>query len=297
MTVTPEIMPLTATATGYLQLPGGWFLNNAGWVTGRDTTLLVDTCATETRSRHLLDAARASSPAGVSAVLTHAHGDHANGAAQVARGGGAIMASPSAAREITSGPHIFPATFTCSTWGDIAPPSITDTVREPTTVDLGGSHVEIVPVPGVAHTTGDLVVWLPGDGVLFTGDLVFHGVTPLAFSGSVVGWLDALRWLEHFEARLLVPGHGPVMTGDSTVLLALRDYLRWLMDAVCRGGEPDFDALEAEGRARWPTWREPERHAVNLRIAHAEACRHVLDTEAALQAMLRAAGGPISLDI
>jgi cyclase len=180
----PVVTPVSASATAYLQLPGGWFLNNAGWITGRDRTLLVDTCATEARSQHLLDAARAGDPtAPVSAVLTHAHGDHSHGAALVARTGGSVMASAAAAKEIASGPHTYPAMFACSTWGDIAPPAITDTVTEPVCLDLGGVEVQIMPVGHRAHTDGDLVVWLPREGVLFPGDLVFSGVTPLALSG------------------------------------------------------------------------------------------------------------------
>jgi cyclase len=233
----------------------------------------------------------------VSAVLTHAHGDHCNGAALVTRDGGKILASSPAAKEIVSGPHTYPAMFTCSTWGDIDPPAITETVTRPVTYELGGPRVEIIPCPTTAHTAGDLVVWLPREGVLFTGDLVFSGVTPLAFSGSVTGWLEALGWLDSFQARRLVPGHGPVAAADSPALTAMRDYLRWLLDAVSRGDSPDFDALEAEARTRWPLWDDSERHAVNLRIAHAETRHDALDLDAAMRAMLRSAGGPITLDI
>jgi cyclase len=295
----PVVTPLSASATAYLQLPGGWFLNNAGWITGRDRTLLVDTCATEARSQHLLDVARAAGDpdAPVSAVLTHAHGDHSHGAALVARTGGSVMASAAAAKEITSGPHTYPSMFTCSTWGDINPPAITDTVTEPVSVDLGGVRVEIMPVADRAHTDGDLVVWLPREGVLFTGDLVFSGVTPLAVSGSVPGWLAALDWLATLEADYIVPGHGPIATPDSDALTTQRDYLRWLLDTVGDIDNPDFDALEQKACARWPHWLEAERHAVNLRIAHAETHRDDFDMMTAMQAMLRSAGGPIALDI
>lgn len=36
-----------------------------------------------------------------------------------------------------------------------------------------------------ARTSGDHVVWLPAQRVLFTGDLLFHLVIPLVFAGSV----------------------------------------------------------------------------------------------------------------
>ena len=55
-------------------------------------------------------------------------------------------------------------------------------------------------IPAIAaHTTGDLVAWLPDERVLFSGDLVFHGLTPLVFMGSVDGALRSLDWLAAFE--------------------------------------------------------------------------------------------------
>ncbi|RCW44507.1 cyclase [Halopolyspora algeriensis] len=293
MPAEPVVQSLTANVTAYLQLPGGWFLNNAGWITGPDRTLLVDTCATEARSRRLLKAA---GPTGnpISAVLTHAHGDHAHGAGLVAAAGGSVMASAAAAAEITTGPHTHPGVFECSTWGDIAPPEHIDTITAPTHIDLGGPSAEILPVPTRAHTDGDLVVWLPREGILFTGDLVFADVTPLALHGSITGWLETLDWLAGFEATTLVPGHGP-LDPHGRSLPAVRAYLQWLLDAVDGTDHPDFDALETRARALWSDWHEPERHAANLRVAHAETHRYPPDVAVAAQAMLQSAGGPIPL--
>ncbi len=297
MPADPIATPLSDATTAWLQLPGGWFLNNAGWVTGTERTLLVDTCATEARSSALLDAALADTPgSAVSAVLTHAHGDHAHGAGLVAARGGSVLAAAAAAIEVAAGPHTFPEVFECDTWGDIPPPEHLEAVTDTTRLDLGGRTAEIHPVPVRAHTDGDLVVLVPADGVLFTGDLLFAGVTPLALQGSVSGWLRALDWLDGFDAATLVPGHGPVDQAR-TALRAVRDYLRWLLDVVSATDRPDFDALERQAVHRWPDWHDAERHAVNLRIADAEIRRRDPDLLDALGAMLRSTGGRITLDI
>lgn len=297
MSAEPVLVPLGARTTAYVQLPGGWFLNNAGWITGTERTLLIDTCATEARSRHLLQQARATQPdVPLTAVLTHAHGDHTHGAGLVTASGGTALASTPAADDIATGPHTYPELFDCSTWGDITPPEHMDTITEATTLDLGNTTVEVLPVPTQAHTDGDLVVWHPHDGVLFTGDLVFNGVTPLAMHGSIAGWLQALDWLEGFEAAQLVPGHGPVITDADAALAPLRGYLRWLLDVTVTD-TPDFDALEQHARDRWSDWLDAERHAVNLRRAHADTHHHDFDLITAAAAMLQSAGGPISLDI
>lgn len=298
MSAEPTIAELNSTTSAYVQLPGGWFLNNAGWITGSSRTLLVDTCANEARSRHLLDTARAANPdAPITAVLTHAHGDHVNGAGLVARAGGTVLASASAASEVLSGPHTYPELFDCSTWGDITPPASTDTVTQATSINLGDVTADILPVPTQAHTSGDLVVWQSHDRVLFTGDLVFKGVTPLGLHGCFTGWLDALNWIETFGAERLVPGHGPVVTAEDRTVADMRDYIHWLLDAVADTPSPDFARLEAHAHHRWRSWRDAERHAANLRIARVEMHGHDSPLADAVGAMLQTTGGPIQLDL
>ncbi|MGJ7906652.1 MBL fold metallo-hydrolase [Actinopolyspora sp. H202] len=296
---------MTATAitrtgkhsTAYLQLPGGWFHNNAGWITGERRTLLVDTCATESRSRALLEAARGPDPGtALTAVLTHAHGDHSHGARRVVEQGGVVHAANSAVEEIHEGPHTYPELFEYADWGSIDPPDHITPVTGPTTIELGDTHAEIHPVPTRAHTDGDLVIHHPDDGVLFTGDLLFNGVTPLALHGSIGGWLEALDWLEGFEADTLVPGHGPVSTRDESVLTQQREYLRWLLDSTTEA-LPDFATLEDLARRGWPEWHDAERHSVNLRVAHAENRDHTPDIADAVAAMLGAAGNRIPLEL
>lgn len=81
-----SIRPLADRVAAALQPGGGWFVSNAGWVIGNDETLVVDTFVSERRTAQLVAAVRAArEEAGVSetalmVALTHAHGDHANGA-------------------------------------------------------------------------------------------------------------------------------------------------------------------------------------------------------------------------
>jgi cyclase len=222
--VTPIVRPLGPWAAAYLQLPGGWFLNNAGWLSGTEATLLIDTCATEARTRDLLAALYTHTPPEqrpLTVALTHAHGDHAHGAGLISRLGGTVVCRPTAATTIAAGPHTYPELFDYTDWGDITPPSDVQTITARTALDLGPSRIaEIVPVPNTAHTDGDLVVWIPHEGVLFPGDLVFTEVTPLAAHGSITGWLAALDWLADFEAIHIVPGHGAMGTGPTRGLIA-----------------------------------------------------------------------------
>ncbi|MCP2256589.1 cyclase [Streptoalloteichus tenebrarius] len=301
MSAQPHVNNLSARVAAYVQPDGGWFLNNAGWITGAERTVLVDTCATESRTRRLLDAlsAHSSSPhVPLTAALTHSHGDHANGARLITESGGTVLVTETAAKEIANGPHTYPQVFACESWGDITPPENTTAITDATRVDLGGGNtVEVIPVARPAHTHGDLVVWHPHDGVLFVGDLLSHGVVPLALHGSVAGWLSTLDWIDEVGARWLVPGHGPVASARDGLVTRVADYLRWLLDTASTLDDPADPEPERRARARWADWLDPERHAVNLRVAHAEVHGYPVDVPAALAAMLTAAGGQITLDL
>jgi cyclase len=299
MSQQPKVHSPGTNTRAYEQPTGGWFLNNAGWIGGGERTLIVDTCATEARTARLLAAQLADtghSASQLSLALTHWHGDHVNGANQISRAGGTVMATAAGAEVITSGPHLFEGIFVCENWGDVQPPEISTVISEPTTVDLGGASADVLPVPWAAHTVGDLIVHVPDEGVLFTGDLVFVGVIPLVMAGTVDGWIKALDWMTTLPHTALVPGHGPMQGEGSTAIADMRAYLSWLQE-VTAGESLDFEALETTARERWADWSEGERHIVNLTKAHAE--QHGLEADQVSMAMtlLKPFGGPITLDI
>jgi glyoxylase-like metal-dependent hydrolase (beta-lactamase superfamily II) len=86
---------------------------------------------------------------------------------------------------------------------------------------------------GRGHTAGDSVVLVPGDRVVFTGDLA-HGIDPLLFEAFPDEWPATLDRLAELEFEVLVPGHGPVQQGKTTLRL-FRDYLSELNHLVRQG--------------------------------------------------------------
>lgn len=73
-----------------------------------------------------------------------------------------------------------------------------------------GARTIVVTWLGRGNTPGDLVVWLPAERVLATGDLVVAPV-PFAFGSFVEDWPGTLRRLRARPAATIVPGHGDVM--------------------------------------------------------------------------------------
>jgi hypothetical protein len=97
---------------------------------------------------------------------------------------------------------------------------------------------------GPAHTPGDAVVYLPYVGVVFAGDILFNGVTPIMWAGPVENWIAALELIEGLAPDVVVGGHGP--PGGVAEVRALRDYWTHLAEAV--GAAPGEDAGELTER-------------------------------------------------
>jgi glyoxylase-like metal-dependent hydrolase (beta-lactamase superfamily II) len=92
------------------------------------------------------------------------------------------------------------------------------------TLNLGGTVVEVKYLGG-AHTPGDVVVWLPGQRVAFSGDVVYVdrmlGVLPVSHTGR---WLQSFAALQALQPERIVPGHGEVCD-LATAQAHTRDYL------------------------------------------------------------------------
>jgi cyclase len=81
--ISPDAAHLDEVAAGvfgYVQPDGTWWINNCGVIAGPDRTVLIDTCGTERRTRHLLETVQARTGTRVSTLVdTHHHGDHTHG--------------------------------------------------------------------------------------------------------------------------------------------------------------------------------------------------------------------------
>ncbi|MBT9458578.1 MAG: MBL fold metallo-hydrolase [Burkholderiaceae bacterium] len=103
-------------------------------------------------------------------------------------------------------------------------------------LQLGGVEFEFKHRAG-AHTPGDMMVWLPQRGLLFSGDVVYVermlGVLPVS---NTRHWLATFAVIEQLRPRLLVPGHGHLTTvaeaqaHTKAYLLALRAHMKKAVD-------------------------------------------------------------------
>ena len=114
----------------------------------------------------------------------------------------------------------------------------TITVRDRLTIHRGARTIEIMQL-GRGHTAGDLVVHLPREGVVITGDLV---VWPVPYVGSeqshINDWAATLQQLIALRPTVIIPGHGPVMRDDAYVRTLANMFAhisRQTASAVARG--------------------------------------------------------------
>lgn len=76
---------------------------------------------------------------------------------------------------------------------------------------------------GSGHTESDLVLYLPDDGILFSGDLIFNYSHPYLADGSVYGLFEWLDFLQTMDIQKIVPGHGEI--GNKVLVNEMKDYL------------------------------------------------------------------------
>lgn len=100
-------------------------------------------------------------------------------------------------------------------------------------IQIGGMDLHLYHA-GAAHTAGDSFVWLPGQKVMFTGDIVFVeralGTGP---ARNVKSWIEVFEKMSAFQPVHIVPGHGHT-TDLETATRDTYDYLNFLYAEISR---------------------------------------------------------------
>jgi cyclase len=239
----PRLEEIDRGVYAYVQPDGTWWINNCGVIAAPDGVVAIDSCATERRTKAFLGALAGVSTQPVRVLVnTHHHGDHTHGNYLTHP---ATIVGHTRCRELVvqSGISHYEGVWEGAEWGhlELAPPTLT--FDDHIDVWSGDIKVELHYIGTPAHTTNDVVAWLPDRKILFAGDLVFNGGTPFVVMGSVQGSLDAIERIRAFEPDVIVPGHGPVC--DVAALDVLGRYHRFVLDLAARADDAGVDPLEA----------------------------------------------------
>jgi cyclase len=294
-----ELKQLAPSVYAFLQreAPGqsNLSVSNFGIVAGPRSLLAIDAGGGPQHARNFIAAAKSLGKPFDRVVITHEHPDHIVGLTQFPPHIEIVAQEETRAQMVKMGTPATPAYWaTNPAWGrpgdinKVILPTVTFSDRM--TVYYGDTRVEFY-WPGRAHTSGDALVLLPKEKILFMGDIAFFGVTPLNGSGFVEAWIKVCdRIIADERVETIVPGHGPV--GGKAELAEMRDYLALLW----REGRRKFDAGVSPGRAaaeidlgKYATWTDADRIATNMARLYSEFRGSIgadMDREAARQAVM-----------
>jgi len=216
---------------------------NAGFVTGDETTLVLDTGGNALAGATIHGYASAARPGNRLVVLNlEKHFDHIGGngyfrergidifghagiqrtdaefAAEIDEFNSSI---PNPARRARREAEVF--------FGGTALTNPNRLLPDDMRMNLGNCEIEILLTPG--HTPTNISVYVPSDGVLFCADTLINGYVPNLDAGSVDDWRTWLKSIDRLEAlapRIVVPGHGAVAVEDEVprLIQRVREVLR-----------------------------------------------------------------------
>jgi glyoxylase-like metal-dependent hydrolase (beta-lactamase superfamily II) len=258
-------------------------VSNGGFLVGKDAALLLEGYASVAGAAFQMETLRTITQAPVKAALdTHYHYDHSCGNAFYGANGIELWSHPAAPRrmfesyapmqslslEAVVAPEnnrlarAKSETEKAHAQGDLnAATGIYKAVNSatlalpnhpiqpeklPLTIDLGGLSAIIESHPG--HSGTDLIVRVPSQNVVYTGDLIFNGWYPVCFDqyATVSGWRDTLKKFAAFDKdTIFVPGHGQLCGQEGVATLrSVFDDISEQAEKMHKAGVPAHEAAE-----------------------------------------------------
>lgn len=207
---------------------------NSGVIIGDDSVMIVEAQATPRLANRVIEKVREVTDKPIShVVLTHYHavrvlGASAFGASQVLMSDSArAMVEERGQEDWDSEFQRFPRLFE----GHESIPGLTwptTTFSKSMTVYLGKRRIELMHL-GRAHTAGDIVIQVPDQNVMFTGDIVEYHSACYCGDGHFGDWGQTLDAIKAIEVDAIAPGRGDALIGPTMVnkaIEATRDFIR-----------------------------------------------------------------------
>ncbi|HZZ48827.1 MAG TPA: MBL fold metallo-hydrolase [Pseudonocardia sp.] len=260
---------------------GSWGWSNSGLITGAGSSLMVDTLFDLALTEEMLVGIAPVTDTNplTTLVNTHSDGDHVFGNQLLAARDVEIIASEAAAELMTqeavealAGTKKLPGAtgefarhiFGPFDFDGIVATGPDRTFSGETSLDVGGREVRLIQV-GPAHTPGDVLVHVPDARLLYAGDILFVGGTPIAWAGPIDRWIAALDRILDMDIAAIVPGHGPV-SGKPQVS-EMREYLVFVRAEARKrfdDGLSADEAIDSIDLGRWADLPEHGRLAQNV---------------------------------
>jgi glyoxylase-like metal-dependent hydrolase (beta-lactamase superfamily II) len=232
------------------------FISNAGFVDTPAGAVVIDALGSPQLAKELITEVRRRTGKPVThVILTHYHADHIYGLQEFKKAGAKVIAHKGAQEYLhsdTARSRLEVSRKDLAPWIDaqtrlVPADEWIDASQE---LVVGGVRLLLQPV-GPAHTPEDMVVFLPAEKVLFAGDLVFRGRVPFVGQADSRHWITALDTALAFDARVVVPGHGPMSASVREDMELTRDYLGYLRETMGRAARNLDPFEEAYRQTDW----------------------------------------------
>ena len=131
---------------------------------------------------------------------------------------------------------------------EIKPTAPNVTVRDKMTLFRAGREIQILFM-GRGHTGGDVVVYLPKEKVVCSGDLFIGGLGFMG-DGYVDEWIASLEELKKLDFDTVIPGHGEVIVGDAAATERIGFVQAYMRDLWAKANELKRQGVSAEDAAK-----------------------------------------------
>lgn len=232
------------------------YMNNILVIIGDKGVILVDAGSHKAVAEHIDKAIKTITSKPVTHILiTHHHGDHHLGLEYFE--GAQVIATEYCARQIKDNGRGLVASMSRMTGlylGDAKPvvPQTTIASRSRQTMEINGVKLELISTD-TAHTDGDMLVWLPDDGVLASGDILVHTINPNFRDGNLKKWIGVLDDpVLKLKLKTVMPGHGPLMTRQDVA--DFRDLIAGFyktVEDIYKAGGAESDVRKKLDLAKW----------------------------------------------
>lgn len=221
----------------------GYDFADFSFVVTDEGIVAIDAGSNTRNARAALADLRAITSAPIShVILTHAHFDHVGGLDAVKERGTEVIAQVEFPEELRLQNASPPPFAYLLAKGEthrqhVVPDRL---VSRPEKLTVGGVEFELHPIPG-GETRDGLVVYLPGQGIVFTGDMNMPYLgAPFFPEGSAEGLFEAMQLVLDLQPRLLIHGHIPLtesfpIEAFPGLLAALRDLYDVVVAGVAEG--------------------------------------------------------------
>lgn len=222
---------------------------NSSIIIGQNGVIVVDAKTTVAAGKGVVDeVTKLTNKPITTVILTHSDADHVDGLPAFPKAI-TIIAHENDKKEmeqaIANGARNAPSK-------DYLPNKIVTGTRENDTID--GVRLTLIHVAN-AHTSGDLAVYLPGEKLVITGDLLGNGdpLIHLNKNGSSEGWIRFVSALVQLDADTYVRGHAdPATKAQIESNLKNAEAKRARIAALAKEGKSLDDVKQALGEPLKP---------------------------------------------